>query len=555
MGYAAKGPHDIIRAMSIETTLGGFDFAVIAAYFAVTLATGLFMGRFVKSSGDFFSGGKKVPWWMGAISSYMAMISSFVFIAHAGVAYQDGLVAILVFWSTVFAVVAGSWIFAWRWQRARVTTPMEYLEQRYGSGVRQFISWCGIAFRVLDNMVRLYSLGLIASVLLRIPLSAGIWLGVVIVLAYTLTGGLWSVLVTDVIQCTILFSAAVAMLFLSLHAVGGLGALAQALPDHFNAFNGHRGSFMFLFAYYLIVFIKYNGNWAFIQRLESVPDERSAIKMGLLTAVLLGAFPVVALLPAIAARQMIPGINPEEAYLTLCTRLLPPGALGLMVSAMLAATLSTLASEFNVTSSVFSKDIYHRLLRPAAGAKEMLFVGRFGMVAVAALVAVGAQFVTALGGAFEANKLLMALFGVPIVIPSVFGILWKKPNTAGVYACIGGGVVSGILLKTCWQGLSWEVGTIIQIGISFAGFFGGALLGTATSERESKDELFAMLVFSRKERKVAFASGSLGVSEDEKAPSNLQGSKTPSSESNVLGSTRSTCSTRLNASADSAGGK
>ena len=476
--------------MTIETTLCGWDFTVIAVYFAITLASGLFMGRFVKSSKDFFSGGKKVPWWMGAVSSYMAMISSFVFIAHAGVAYQDGLVAILVFWSTVFAIVAGSWIFAWRWQRAKVTTPMEYLERRYGAGVRQVISWCGIAFRVLDNMVRLYSLGLIASVLLNIPLSAGIWFGVLIVLAYTLTGGLWSVLVTDMIQCTILFVAAVAMLFLSLNAVGGLGALSQALPDHFNAFNGHRGSFLFLFAYYLIVFIKYNGNWAFIQRLESVPDEKSAIKMGLLTAVLLGVFPVVALLPAIAARHMLPGINPEEAYLTLCTKLLPPGALGLMVSAMLAATLSTLASEFNVTSSVFSKDIYQRLIRPSAGAKEMLFVGRFGMVAVAAFVAVGAQFVTALGGAFEANKLLMALFGVPIVIPSVFGILWKRPNTKGVYLCIGFGVVSGILLKTCWQGLSWEAGTIIQVVVCFVGFFAGAFFGTAETERKSRDGLF-----------------------------------------------------------------
>ena len=187
---------------------------------------------------------------------------------------------------------------------------------------------------------------------------------------------------------------------------------------------------------------------------------------------------------------MLPGINPEEAYLTLCTKLLPPGALGLMVSAMLAATLSTLASEFNVTSSVFSKDIYQRLIRPSAGAKEMLFVGRFGMVAVAAFVAVGAQFVTALGGAFEANKLLMALFGVPIVIPSVFGILWKRPNTKGVYLCIGFGVVSGILLKTCWQGLSWEAGTIIQVVVCFVGFFAGAFFGTAETERKSRDGLF-----------------------------------------------------------------
>ena len=93
----------------------------------------------------------------------------------------------------------------------------------------------------------------------------------------------------------------------------------------------------------------------------------------------------------------------------------------------------------------------------------------------------------------------MALFGVPIVIPSVFGILWRKPNTKGVYLCIVSGVVSGILLKTCWKELSWEAGTFVQIGVCFAGFFGGALLGTSKRERESKDELFATLDSGRKE--------------------------------------------------------
>lgn len=477
----------------MKTALATFDIAVIAAYFVLMLVIGIFMGRFVKSSGDFFSGGKRVPWWMGAVSSYMAMISSFVFIAHAGVAYQDGLVAILVFWSTVVGVALGAYVFAWRWQRAGVTTPMEYLERRYGAWVRQFISWCGVAFRVLDNMVRLYSLGLIASVLLGIPLSTGIWLGVVVVLAYSLFGGLWSVVVTDFIQCGILFTAAVLMLFLSLNAAGGLGALHTALPDHFSFFNGHRGSFLFLFAYYLIVFIKYNGHWAFIQRLTSVKDERSAIKMGLLTAVLLLVFPVIALLPAIAARHLVPGINPEEAYLTLCTKLLPHGALGLMVSAMLAATLSTLAAEFNVTSSVVTKDIYKRLIRKAAGERELLAVARAGTLVVAGLVAVGAQFVAGAGGAFEVNKTLMALVGVPIVIPSVFGILWKRPNTAGVVCCVVVGVVSGIVFMKLLH-LSWEMATIAQVGACLAVYYvSGWIFPTSEREREGRDGLFHQL--------------------------------------------------------------
>ena len=104
------------------------DIAVVVAYVAIVLAAGLFMGRFVKNTKDFFSGGKKVPWWMGAVSSYMAMISCFVFIAYAQIGYEDGLVGVTVFWSTAFAILLGTFVFARRWQRANLATPVEYLE-------------------------------------------------------------------------------------------------------------------------------------------------------------------------------------------------------------------------------------------------------------------------------------------------------------------------------------------------------------------------------------------------------------------------------------------
>ena len=179
--------------MNMQTPLTSVDFAVLGAYVALVLGAGLFMGRFVKSSGDFFSGGKKVPWWMGAVSSYMAMISCFVFIAYAQIGYEDGLVGVTVFWSTAFAILVGTFLFARRWQRANLATPVDYLERRYGPGVRQVVSWAGVAFRILDNTVRLYTLGVIASQFLGVSLSAGIALGALLVLAYTLTGGLWSV--------------------------------------------------------------------------------------------------------------------------------------------------------------------------------------------------------------------------------------------------------------------------------------------------------------------------------------------------------------------------
>ena len=481
--------------MKIETTLSGLDFAVLGLYALVLIGAGLFMGRFVKSSGDFFSGGKKVPWWMGAISSYMAMISCFVFIAYAQIGYEDGLVGLTVFWSTAFAILLGTFLFARRWQRAKLATPVEYLERRYGPGVRQVISWCGVVFRILDNTVRLYTLGIITSQFLGIPLSYGIALGTVIVLLYTLTGGLWSVLVTDIIQGTVLMAVALTVLPLSLCAVGGLGALYQAVPEHFSLFHGHRGTLWFLAAYYLIVFIKYNGSWSFVQRLASVPNERDVVKMGLLSAAIFFAFPILAVLPAVAARVYLPDLPPEmheRSYIEMCTRLLPPGMLGLMVAAMMAASLSTLAAEFNVTSSVFTTDIYRRVFRRQAGERETLLVARLSVLGIAALIAFGALFVSQLGGAFEANKLLMALFGVPIVIPSVFGILWKRPNRIGVYACIVTGVVGGLIFKNV-LGLKWEFATLAQVGVCLAAYWAGGFLRTSVHEREGRDALFAQL--------------------------------------------------------------
>ena len=451
--------------------LSTLDLAVVVAYVAIVLAAGLFMGRFVKNTKDFFSGGKKVPWWMGAVSSYMAMISCFVFIAYAQIGYEDGLVGVTVFWSTAFAILLGTFVFARRWQRANLATPVEYLERRYGPVVRQVLSWCGVAFRILDNTVRLYTLGVIASQFLEVPLATGIMLGAGLVLVYTLTGGLWSVLVTDVIQCLALMAVTLTILPLSLNAVGGLGELYKAVPDHFSLFNGHRGTFWFLAAYYLIVFIKYNGSWSFVQRLSSVPNERDAVKMGLLSAAIFFVFPILAVLPAVAARVYLPDLPPElheRSYIEMCIRLLPPGMLGLMVSAMLAASLSTLAAEFNVTSSVFTTDIYR------------------------ALLAFGALFVSKLGGAFEANKTLMALVGVPIVIPTVFGILWKRPNTTGVYACIVAGVAGGLVFKNV-LGLQWEFATIAQVATCLVAYWAGGFLPTAARERAGRDSLFAQL--------------------------------------------------------------
>ena len=249
----------------------------------------------------------------------------------------------------------------------------------------------------------------------------------------------------------------------ALTAAGGFGALTDALPHHFTWTHGPKGHFWFLFVYYVMVLIKFNGNWAFIQRFYCTEDERAAKKMGLFSTVLFFVCPVIFLLPAIAAAALLPELsNPEEAYVSVCKLLLPPGVMGLMIAAMLAATMSTLSSEYNVTAGVMTRDIYQRLLRPNAGEREQMIVARLTTLLLGGAIMWGASLVKGLGGAFEVNKVLMGLFGVPLVVPLIFGVLWRRPKPWGAVFSIISGMLIGVALNR-FSAMDWETATFVQM--------------------------------------------------------------------------------------------
>lgn len=232
-----------------------------------------------------------------------------------------------------------------------------------------------------------------------------------------------------------------------------------------------------------MITLKYNGNWAFIQRFYSVRDEAAARKAGVLTAVLFLVFPAFYLLPAIAARVALPDLPDREmAYVAMSLRVLPEGVMGLMLASMFAATMSALDSDYNVMSSVMTRDVYQRLIRPAAGNRELMWVARLVTVAVGGIVLVGALFIGGFGGAFEANRLFTGLFGIPMVVPLVFGVLWRGPRPAGALATVVVGIGVGLYLHAHSE-VSWPVATLIEIAVSVATLWMSGLI-------ESRDEAY-----------------------------------------------------------------
>lgn len=450
------------------------DYVVLFFYVLMMVVLGTFLGWFIKDIKGYFKGGNTIPWLIGGVSNYMGLFSSFVFVAYAGIAYTHGLIAVVVLWSAVVPCLIAAIFLGPRWRRTGIITPVEYLETRFDNKVRQTVSWGGLAMRFLDNMVRLYAIGVFIVAATDLDfIQAVLWLGLAISL-FTIMGGIWAVVVLDTIQFVILVFITLLLVPLSLDAVGGLQNLIESKPLHFNWFEGPKGQPLWLLVYYLLVTLKYNANWVFIQRLYSVKDEASARKLGFFSAFLFLIFPVFFLVPAIAANSILPNLpDPEMAYVAVAVKLLPAGFMGLMLAAMFSTTSSTLNSEFNVMSGVITNDIYARLFRPLASEKHLIGVARLSMIFVGTVTTVGALFIGQLGGAFEANKLLTGLFAIPLAIPLIGGVALSKPTPIGAILTIVLGMASGLILNF-FTSMVWEVATLIEIMVCVIVFVSSA---------------------------------------------------------------------------------
>lgn len=446
------------------------DYITIIIYMVMMAGIGIFLGKYIKNISDYFKGGSGVSWIAGGISNFMTKFSTFVFVAYAGIAYTDGMVAITLMWSTIFPSLIAVFVYAKLWKRAGIISPVEFLETRFNAPIRQIFSWSGVLLKLLDDMIKLYSIGIFVTAVSGMPFQTAVIYCGLVVAVYTVVGGFLAVIVTDVVQFIILFFATLILVPLAYNAAGGISNMRQVIPDNMSFFNGHRGVPFFLLVYYLTIIIKYLGNWTFIQRFYSAKSEGDGKKIGLLSATLFLIFPVIFLFPSVAARVVIPNLqNPEMAYVSLCLKLLPPGIMGLMIAAMFAATMSVLSAEFNVTASVLTRDIYQRLFRKNASPKETLWVARLMTLGVGIIVSFGALYVNKLGGAFQVNQYLSGIFAIPMIIPVIMGVIFWRPQPWGAIASMIIGIAVGVLLTASKQ-FSWEMATLIEVLVCIAVF-------------------------------------------------------------------------------------
>ncbi len=449
------------------------DWTVLIAYLAGTVVMGVLLGRLVKNSSDLFSAGGESPWWASGLSAFMTMFSANTFVVWGSIAFGLGFVAVMINLMYGVAALFAGYFIASKWKGMGIETPAEYVRIRFGKGALHFYTWSMMVLRVIGTAAALYALGKILVALmplgegnpLRDPETGNLSLryailifGSIVVL-YTMIGGLWAVLMTDVLQFIILNLAVLFVVPLALGRVGGIdGFISKAPEGFFNLVNEAEGyTVFFLAGWAAIHFFMIGAEWAFVQRYLCVPTKKDARKSTYLFGILYLVSPVLWLLPPMIYKVIDPAADPEQAYILSCKAVLPIGMLGLMLAAMFSATASMVSSQLNVFSGVLTHDIYKPLAKKTDN-RTMVKVGRLFTILLGALLIIIALEIEKFGQVKDLIISITSLMVVPLLAPSLWGLFSRRINGRAVW--ITG--LSGFCL-----------GAIIRFGFGKNGWFEG----------------------------------------------------------------------------------
>lgn len=412
------------------------DYVTLLLFATGVLLSGLLLSRSGRSVRSFFNAGGSVPWPMAGLSLFMGFFSAGTFVVWGSIAYSYGWVSVTIQWGMCLAGIITGLFIAQKWNKTGVLTAAEYITSRLGVQTQKTYTLLFLFVSLFTTGSFLYPVGKIIAISTGLSLTASIALIGLVSILYVSLGGLRAVVVTDVLQFVILFAAVLIVIPLSFRQVGGVSSWLEATPEGF--FDLTAGQYTPLF---VIAFSLYNtaflaGNWAYVQRYTSVKDGKSARKVGLLFAALYSFCPILWMLPPMIYRVLSPGLvdfGDEGAYLLMCKEVLPSGLLGLMLGGMVFATASSLNATLNISSAVFTNDIFKRL-RPSAGEKTLMRVARLSTIGFGIAAIVVALLIPSMGGVVNVVISVGALTGVPLYLPVIWSLFSKRQTGKSVLA-------------------------------------------------------------------------------------------------------------------------
>ena len=443
-----------------QIDISNIEYLVIIGYLILIAVVGIVFKKFSSDTDDYFKSGSKGSWWLVGSSAFMSAFSAWTFTGAAGVAFESGFSVMIIFLGNAFGFFL-NFLFLGPWLRQmRVTTFPEAISKRFGEKTRMFYALYEVPVRILYSAMALYGLGIFCSAVFGYNIYHVILVCGIVVLFYSATGGRWAVMATDFLQGLILIPLTIIIAWLCVSQFGGLGPMfreieAQGLSEEFSMINSgvlFGGAYTWGWASAMVTkgFLVFNSMYAG-PRYFSVKDGREARKAAILASALFLIGGLIWFLPPITARLLFAedvmalGISKpaEAAYAIASIKLLPVGLIGLIVVAILTATMSTMDTGLNTNVAILVKDIYPKLLRrfkwKPKSESELLRYGRLYTWLMGVFILLLALYLAQQKGKgiFEIMLDVGALLMSPIQIPLMWGLFIRRTPSWAALLSIG----------------------------------------------------------------------------------------------------------------------
>ncbi|WP_298942913.1 transporter [uncultured Psychromonas sp.] len=438
-----------------------FNILVVGVYFLFLIAIGWMFRTFTTNTSDYFRGGGNMLWWMVGSTAFMTQFSAWTFTGAAGKAYNDGFTVAIIFIANAFGYLMNFLYFAPKFRQLRVVTVIQAVRQRFGSKNEQVFTWTGMPNSVINAGIWLNGLAIIASGIFGVDIETTIWATGIVVLVMSVTGGSWAVIASDFMQMVIIMSVTITCAIVALNQGGGISNIIEGFEQtrEVTFLVGTQINYFSIFALWsFFIFVKQfsiTNNMLNSYRYLAAKDSKNARKAALLACILMTIGPIIWFLPSwflastgVDLTAMYPEAGKKAAdyaYLYFVDEYMPVGMVGLLISAMFAATMSSMDSGLNRNSGIFVKNFYQVVLRPKATEKELVTCSKITSTVFGIIIILVALFINSLKGLslFDTMMYVGALISFPMTVPAFCGFFIRKtPDWAAWATLIVGAVVS-----------------------------------------------------------------------------------------------------------------
>ena len=475
----------------MPSSLSLLDYAIIGAYLVFALGVGIFFSkRASKNTESYFLGSRSLPWWMIGISMVATSFASDTPLVVTELTRTDGLQRIWWVFVAVIQLIVGIFLFSRLWRRANIVTDAEFYELRYDGksaaflrGLRAFLS--GIVQNLTIIGFVTYSMTTIITTMTDINVWWAIGVCMSVALIYATFSGFYGVVVTDCVQ---FFIAMGSMSILAYVAVTKIGGMEHVL-DTISASEGYGKSTLSIFPDFksfdlnlvkllIYVFVLW---WADassynMQRMSACRNEKDAVKATIFYAIFQCCRPWLWVIVALVSIVLFPELTKhDEAYPMVMKTYLGAGLKGLLLTAFLAAFMSTIDTHLNWGASYIMIDVYQRFIKKDATQQHYMIVTKLTVVLLM-LAGVGvALFIYYVVGSVAAVWEFFAFLLVGGGVISVLRWFWWRINAfaeitalvLGLFIAVANPFIpdSVVLFGTTWSEMPFEIKIAVLTGL------------------------------------------------------------------------------------------